>query len=83
MSETARRIRFILNVHFKNHNCLESVYLEYTPESMVQERLTRLIKMGWLKMDNYNYYIKNYLVMHLILIFYKLRLLLGLSKNIH
>lgn len=52
MSETARRIRILLNA--LEHGVLrrEEILAIYSPRDMVMVRLERLVLMGWLKRDS-------------------------------
>lgn len=57
MSETARRIRILLNV--LEHGVLqrEEILALYSPRDMVMVRLDRLVLMGWLKRNSEGRYV--------------------------
>jgi hypothetical protein len=56
MSETARRIRILLNI--LEHGALrnEDILAGYTPRNMVTVRLERLVLMGWLQQNRAGQY---------------------------
>lgn len=58
MSETARRIRMLIQIHQAGPAGLRVTDLEreYSPQDMIEARLERLVKMGQLSLDSDNHY---------------------------
>lgn len=56
MSETARRIRILLNILERGALRREEILAIYLPRDMVMVRLERLVLMGWLKRNSVGRY---------------------------
>ena len=60
MSETARRIRILIQLYENNSISIDQLKNEYNSSDMINSRLERLLKMGEIKKDASGRYYSNH-----------------------
>ncbi len=82
MSETARRIRILLQLRLKGVLQPEEMREDYSPVSMVKVRLNRLVETGQIiKRSDDQYYIANFFLLRVALFIAAWRSLLGFKQR--
>ena len=82
MSETARRIRMLLQLQLKGALQAEEIKEEYSPVSMVRARLNRLVETGQIiKKSDDQYYIASFFLLKIAFLIVVCRSLLGFEQR--
>lgn len=81
MSETARRVRILIEVRLKKSVSSEAITKNYNCDLMISNRLKRLVELGQIKLHNNKYVLCGRLLLAGAVLIFSMRKLLGFEEN--
>ncbi len=81
MSETARRVRILIEVRLRKSVSFEDITENYNCDLMISNRLKRLVGLGQIKLHNNKYFVCGRLLLAGAVLMYSARKILGFEEN--